>query len=384
MDRDTTTPPKKPQHALELTQRGQVVIALAMLAASAGFQAGEPIARIALALLAAVLLVDLFAKLGRRPRLALIGTDPGGELRVVRGTSRRQKLAFRNVGTRPVADLRLTETTPEVRCDAAWLDEVDVGGQGVVEWTLRGRERALLDWRTFELSSEWPLGLWRLRSSWTERARAVIEPSRDRRQEVLDAFRSQDGGVGRHPMDLTQQDTGPTVGHEFHALREARSGDDVRRLHALRSAALGVPVTREDRAVQGGAPEASVLLDLRLPPGVAPPPRRVKPVAGIRERLDADLGLVAFLCDEADAGRLRLTLTVLDAVDDEPRVRTRLVANPSTSRAVLGELADAWFVRWFSTDAAEVEDDDALYLFPGKGATGRSGVVTPARRAARA
>jgi uncharacterized protein (DUF58 family) len=117
----------------------------------------------------------------------------------------------------------------------------------------RGHQRS----RRFVLETSHPFGLVQTRARIEVPGELIVEPSRLRMPiALLEA--ALEGNSAQFSTDLL-------LGQEYHSLREYRLGEDARRVHALRSAALGTLVRRVER---GHLPSVlALVVDLRRAPG---------------------------------------------------------------------------------------------------------------------
>jgi uncharacterized protein (DUF58 family) len=345
--------PAEPQRRLEppdagpantvritLTPRGKIVGTLLFLTAWAAFVGAEPTARTATALLAAVLIADRVARFGPRPRLAVMAsTHP---LRLRPGTTADEPLVLVDLGGRGLDGLSISDRKMGRGQDPAWIERLPARGQVPFRNAIRARRRGVVRERPFEITSEWPFGLWRTSVIVPCAVPVLVEPSRQL-ADVDALLAGAPTSAGRRATDgRSSRPARDDPAGEFHALRETRGGEDVRRIHALRSAALGVPVTRLHRAPRQ-RPDLDVLLDLRLAPGTS----ATHPA--VVARLERDLGTVATLCDLAAAGAIQLDLTVAHAPAGQ-RIDEFRVDSAAVARTVLAVLSEASFCRWFNAE----------------------------------
>lgn len=238
---------------LELTLRGRVLAWLAALAIGAAWLGADPNARLAAAMLATPLVVDLVAKHRRLHRTEL----RVGARRTIAGVAYTESVTVVNHGRRPLRECRIVEART-MRSEAlALLPTLPPGTPVRVEVQQRSSHRGLLHQRVLQLVSHWPLGMFRTRASIAVAADLVTEPARvalriDTPRAVADTEAA--------PRERTQ-----LPGTEFHSLREHLPDEDARNVHALRSAALATLVRR---VVHGRMPRTvGLVLDLRREPG---------------------------------------------------------------------------------------------------------------------
>jgi uncharacterized protein (DUF58 family) len=304
---------KRKQGAIELTARGRLCLILLHLTAGAAWLTGDDNARLAASVLAAPFLVDLLFKALRAPRLGLTLAPRRTEA----GATFVESFELANQTTvRAAAALRVSEPRTATPAGAAFVATLAPGATILARLASRSRRRGRIEERSFTVDSHWPLGMFRWHATLTVVAELITEPARvPLDPEILAALEA-----GREdPRPDRQID-----GREFFALREYRSGEDARHVHARRSASLGVLVTKVFRLRR--EPECSLVLDLRRQPGT-PPSINNRP-------FERCLGITASLCDELVARNARLRCLVLDGDVREWRVECA-----STAREFLAFLA---------------------------------------------
>ncbi|MGE0143470.1 MAG: DUF58 domain-containing protein [Planctomycetota bacterium] len=308
---------------LRITTRGRLTLILLHLALGAAWLSGDPAVQLAAALLGAPVLIDLLWKLAIRPDLAI-------ELRDRRGIAR---MPFTEAGylvnRSNRAALRALHLR-EPRTGSQNLGGIDVpwiapGERLAVEYSARYPRRGKHAVRVFEGDTDWPFGLFRWEIELKVDAIILAEPTRKH------VAREPAGNRGV-PVPATRMSSPDQ--EEFWALRELRFGDDARRAHAKRSAALGTMVV----AVRRAAPQIDVqlIVDLRIAPDNAPS-------FGGRP-IEHRLGQAAWLVDRwVDAG-LKFSAHLIDSgwrsieIVDRQRARQYLewltVARPTQYRTL--------------------------------------------------
>lgn len=297
---------------LELTQSGRFLVMLASLTLGAAWTTGHPAARLAACLLLAPLLVDWAAKTRDWSGLSF----RVGRRRTRAGAPFVDRLVLRN-GTRHAlwhAHLAESGLVMSGRGQAIYLERLAAGGELEIEAPLRARGRGRAAARTLGLTTQHPLGLIRARLDVATEAVVVAEPARIPLDITIDDDRSA-GGV---PDDAPTA----TAGETFWSLRELEPGEDIGRVHALRSAALRTPVCTIERGAERIA--AVLVLDLRSQPA------RAKQRAGGR----------------AFEWAMSATASLVEALGDRRREVDVVVLEPRP--------------RWFRTGAGEA---DALLEF---------------------
>lgn len=279
------------KRSVTLTARGQLCILLISLTGAAALMTGDDHARLATSVLVAILLTDLIKKKFCAPRLLLRAE----ERRTHAGRVFRDHLLLCNesavFGAR---HLRISEPRTTTVAGDIYVEDLPAGERMRVALTARCRHRSRIRRRVFVLQSTHPFGMLKQRQVLEIDVDLIVEPSRlsqlpaptpraDRENELI-YLSNQPGG------------------NDFHSLREYRTGDDARHVHARRSAALAQLVTR---VVEGSGPRsASVILDLRRLPGEA--------VLQDSRKFEQAMRTVATMIDDARASGCRLHLTVVD------------------------------------------------------------------------
>ncbi len=302
---------------LELTQSGRFMVMLASLTLGAAWTTGHPAARLAACLLLAPLLVDWAAKTRDWSGMT-IGV---GRRRTRAGAPFLDRLRLRNGTRRALWHTHLTESglVMSGRGQAVFLERLAAGAELEVEAPLRARGRGRAAARTFGLTTQHPLGLVRLHVSLATEAVVVAEPARI----PLDVRLDDDRAEGIVPHDAPTFADGDT----FWALRELEPGEDIARVHALRSAALRTPVCTVERGAERVA--AVIVLDLRVQP--ARPRQR-----GGGRAFEWAMSATATLVDT-----LRERHREVDVVVLEPAPRWFRHAGTATNPALLEFLAAA-------------------------------------------
>lgn len=247
----------KPTTSLDLTPPGRALVILASLALGAAWTTGSEPARIAACLLLAPLMIDWAAKIRLLDGVSL----RVGRRRTRAGAALVDRLTLCNRG-RAVWNLQLGAhgLLASLRAHPALVEHLPAGAEVEVDLPLRARVRGRATTRAFSLTTQHPLGLVRLAGRLQVQASVIVEPARI----ALRLPQPTSGDDGEHSAEATRR----SDGEAFFALRELRDGDDWARVHALRSATLGMPVRVLRRGAVARA--ARVLLDLRSPPGRAP------------------------------------------------------------------------------------------------------------------
>ncbi len=261
---------------LQFTPRGQLAVMLLHLAIGAAWLSGDASVRLAASLLAAPVLIDLGWKLWTRPRLELTV----GARRGIARAAFRETVELRNRSPRAaLRELRLREPRTQV-ADAGGAHVPWLPAQDSLRLRIAARHprRGLAMEREFVGETDWPLALFRWSLQCSVPATMLSEPARIAIDPKL--LRAADDD-----RDIRPSSHGET--QEFFSLREYRDGEDARRIHARRSAALGELVLTVWRG--SDARERCLVVDLRRSPGV-PDPRTSK-------RLDRQLGRAAWLVD---------------------------------------------------------------------------------------
>ncbi len=238
---------------LELTLRGRVIAWLAALAAGASWLGGDANARLAAAMLAAPLVVDLALKQRHLHRTG-IRIAPR---RTAAGAPFTESLTLVHHGRRPLRECLLLEPRTMRTEPPALLPSLRPLRPVRVEVRQRSVQRSHVLERVFVLVSQWPLGLFRTRSVVSVAADLVTEPARVSLQAELVRAVADTEAAPRERSQLP--------GPEYHSLREHLAEEDARAVHALRSASIGTLVRR---VTVGRTPRTvGIVLDLRRPPG---------------------------------------------------------------------------------------------------------------------
>ena len=242
----------EPASTLELTPRGRVVAWLAALAAGAAWLGDDPNARLAAALLAGPLLLDLLLRQRRLQDTEL----RLGARRCTAGVPFVETVTLVHHGRRPLREVLLTEPRTMRNEPPALLPAVPPGQPVQIDLRQRSLRRSHQLERAFTLVSMWPLGLLRTRAVVRVRCDLVTEPARvPLHPEVVRSIAHDERSASDRSM---------LPGPEFHSLREHLPDEDARAVHALRSASLGTLVRR---VTQGRVPQlVGIVLDLRRPP----------------------------------------------------------------------------------------------------------------------
>ncbi len=317
------------RRSLELTPRGRIALILLHLTAGAALLTGDDNARLAAAMIASPLLIDLLVKLVRVPRLHF----EVPERRTHARASFLESVQIANAGHATLRDLTLRE--PKLTVHTAGPGHVPhlPAGRGLAcRMVLRSKSRGIAMQRSLRVETGWPLGFLRWTIQLTIPRRIVTEPARA--ELPADLARA-----------LAEATTRPDAGRlgeeqEFHSLREYRYGEDARSVHARRSASLGTLVRRVLRGLP--EPDVSLVLDLRRPPGM---PNNY----GARD-LDLHLGRAARLLDVTLARGATLHCAIIDDT-----LWTASLDTPRTARAALDRLAVARTVEHRPLTDAEIE-----------------------------
>lgn len=276
-----------------LTVRGRVIGLLASLAALAAALTGDAHARLAGALLGGVLVVDLVLKL-LPTRLAL---RPGVR-QVEAGQPFVETIAIENRGPAALVDLRITEPRTTTAIGGALLRALAPGAPVTIVVPSRARSRGAFPTRALVCELLWPFALVRKRVAVDVDVALVVEPTRldlpNRLRESIDARAIDHDAVER------------SGSAEFWMLRELTPGEDMRHVHALRSASTGTLVRRIERGTESH--HAWLVLDLRRAQG--------RTNHGSR-RFEWSLSAAATLTDELEQRGIHLTCLLLGR---EPRV----------------------------------------------------------------
>ena len=274
----------------QLTIRGRIVLVLASLALGGAWMTDDEHARLAAALLLAPLIVDGIWKSVRMPPVAVTATTR----RCVAGATFVERLVVESLSTRRTLHAcEVREPRTAIRGAPATIELLPPRGRVTVEFPCRARGRGRWRQRLFVLDRTYPLGLVRQRTIVTVDSDFIVEPARvTLGADVLHS-------VAERPTP-TQRSRRPGD-DEFHALREYMAGEDARRVHALRSVAVGTLVRRVDFADEGG--RVHVVLDLRRPYGM--------PAMRGNRHLEWGVSATATLLDEFAANARRCILWIV-------------------------------------------------------------------------
>jgi uncharacterized protein (DUF58 family) len=317
---------------LEVTPRGRLALLLLHLAAGAAWLSGDDNARLAAAMIAAPILVDLGAKLLGRPRLRI----QLGPRRTIARTAFLETVTVHNEGP-GARELLLREPRTQVLdAGGAHLPWLEPGGARTLRIAARSPRRGRAASRQFSASTAWPLGMFRWTIDLSLGAELLTEPTRaPLPAEILRALAA---------TEQAERPGSRSAATEFWALREYRDGEDARLVHARRSAAVGDLV----RKVHRGADDrnCTLVVDLRRPPGMPP-------TFGRRE-LELHLSRAAALVDALrDRGIGFRALVIGEATAGFT------VAAGGDGRALLAELAVARTVAFRALDEDELAGIDA-------------------------
>jgi len=244
---------QNPGTSIELTLRGRVLAWLAALAGGAAWLGGDAHARLAAAMLATPLVVDLVAK---QRRLHETGLSVAARRTAV-GAAFLESVVVTHRGRVPLRECTLLEPRTMRSESPALLPTLRANVRTRVEIRQRSLQRSHVRERVFLLVSHWPLGMFRARAAVGVHADLVTVPARVALQ--LDLVRA------IADTEFAARDRSQLPGPEFHSLREHLAEEDARAVHALRSASLGTLVRR---ITSGRKPRSvGIVLDLRRPPG---------------------------------------------------------------------------------------------------------------------
>ncbi|MCC6672352.1 MAG: hypothetical protein IT458_14915 [Planctomycetes bacterium] len=308
-----------------LTPRGRVLALLVALALLGYRLTDNEHTRLVTALLAAPLALDLLAGfLPQRLRLSLPARQvPAGEPFL-------EHYTLANEGrVAPLLDLRVHEPRTLTHAGPEHVECVAAGQVARFALPARGKRRGSSRHREVVLEQVMPFGFSRRITRMLVPVPLVLEPAR-----VAPAA-SADPACAAHEEPGSPAPQGS--GAEFHALREHGEDQDLRGVHALRSAALGRPVRRIDEAE--ATPTLRLVLDLRLPASA--------PAAFATQRVEERLGQAAWHVDRARA--TGTALLVLVAASEVTRHELR---DPAASAEFLAVLAACEAVPWRELDLA--------------------------------
>ena len=298
--------------SIELTARGRILAALASVTLLGAWLSGDLTVRIAAALLAAPILVDLAGtcRVLKSLRLHVLPR------RTVVGAPFHEEVRLSNPANQAVRELLVYE--PRTRGIPTLLDHLRPNQYTSVRLACRSPARSHLLERVFELQTTWPLGIFAARATAIVSADLVTEPAR----------------VSLNPRLLHETDECDPAPHlrsnlpgdEYYSLREHQPTEDARGVHAMRSASMGTLVRT---ITHGRLPrKIGIVLDLRRPPK-----RRLK--IGVR-RLEWSLGACATLLDTFQSTETVVHLWMLGSATAKT-----LVLDTKTHRDVLTILAEA-------------------------------------------
>ena len=311
----------------ELTPRGRMVAILAALAVCGAWVTGDPHAALAASLLLSPILVDRIWRGWGLPNLRI----QVRERRTCSGALFMEEIRLANPSRRWARDLRVCEQKLSAGHDGVFVEALPPGHALTLRLPSRVRRRCVLRKRVFNCESSYPLGMLAHRIEIYCATYLVSEPSRT--ELPAHALQSLDSG------DVEAAIANRGVG-EFWALREYRAGEDYRRVHALRSATAGTPVSVITRGTEPQEP--CVVLDLRRPRGH--PANRTDP------RFEWSLSTAATITDELLQTARGFTLFLLSTSP-----KTFDVANADEAEALLAELAEARPCPHRSIDPAMLE-----------------------------
>lgn len=277
---------------MRVTLRGYLFAGLATLAFAASLPSAGITLRLAAATLVALLVVDLLF-LDRRLKRVTIRVAPGA---CVAGRRFVERLVLSRTGTESSPfGLRVTEPASRTRSSAAAIRSLAAGERVTAELECRFRERGILTQRDFVIESPSLLGAFVMSARQTCTTDFTIEPAR---LSVDDALaRTLDEHIEYVVSQAFERSD------EFWSLRELRVGEDMRRTHALRSAAAGRLLVREHRGVENESIE--LVLDLRA---------RDETMTQ-HARFELALRFAATFADRADDPRLRLSASLVGGTE---------------------------------------------------------------------
>lgn len=202
------------------------------------------------ACLASVLLVDLLFL----PRGIDAITLRVGPRRCVAGRRFVEELLVESPpGATRLFGLQIREDASRRRDSAATVLVLDPGARVLAELDARFRERGIKASREFVLSCRSPFSCFVARSVRRLETSLCVEPAR----LVVDSMM-----ISSLAKQSDERPTNsPLAGDEFWSLRELQDGEDLRRVHALRSMSVGALLVRETRGVLQTRVE--IVLDLR-------------------------------------------------------------------------------------------------------------------------
>lgn len=234
---------------IELTPRGQVVAILAVGATLAAWLSGAADVRMAAALLAAPMLVEI-ALCQRRLRRVELRIKPRMTTTGARFLERIELAADSTLRDVLVFEPRTMRTEPPL-----FVPQLAGSAPAAFSLMQRSTVRSHALQRVFVLTSTWPLGLLRVRRALAVDADLITAPAPVRLGTDLTLAMCESPHT---------QPSSRGSGDEFHSLRDHTPGEDAHLVHALRSAASGMLVRR---VLRSSTPrEAGIVLDLRQPP----------------------------------------------------------------------------------------------------------------------
>lgn len=241
-----------PHSSTALTGRGKIILWLASISASVAWISGDENARLATAILAAPIFVDFVAK-QRRLHLTSVSIAPR---RTVAGSFFIEHVQIEHRGNRPLRNCCLYEPLLMHNEPAVLLPTLKPFETHCIALREHSLNRSYSIQRVIVLESQWPLGIFATSSVVTTECELVTEPIRAALNVDF-----QNRSAATQTTSVDREKTGP----EFYELREHLTGNDIRSVHALRSAALGTLVGRVSR--EPTAQTTGVILDLRQQPG---------------------------------------------------------------------------------------------------------------------
>ena len=271
----------------QLTVRGRVIGLLASLAALAAALTGDAHARFAGALLGGALLVDLVLKLAPT-RIWLM---PGSR-QVEAGPAFVETIEIENRGPWTLLDFRLAEPRTMTAAGGALIRMLAPHTRLTLSLPSRARTRGRFATRILACELLWPFALVRKKVNIAVETQLVVEPAR---LDLPDHLRDSIDARIHDPEAVERVGTS-----DFWMLRELAEGEDIRHVHALRSAATGTLVRRIERGTQSR--HAWIVLDLRRARG--------RMNHGSR-RFEWSLSAAATLADDLEQRGVHFTCLVL-------------------------------------------------------------------------
>ncbi|MFK7740852.1 MAG: DUF58 domain-containing protein [Planctomycetota bacterium] len=328
---------------IELTARGKIVAWLAGLAAGAAWIGGDPIARLAAALLTAPLLLDFLAK-QRRLHHASVRVAPR---RTISGALFSETLQIEHHGRRRLRHCLLYEPRTMRGQPAVLLPTIAPLESAQITVRQRSTIRSHVLERVFSLQSSWPLGMIETKSVIIAETDLVTLPAPVALGGDILAAADED--------EAALANRSPLPGPEFHALREHLADEDVRGVHALRSASVGTLVRRVTRGRQPRT--VGIVLDLRRAPGT---PQGT----GLR-RFEWSLGACATLVESLHARGAEIEVHILDTTPERVFVR-----EAAQVKALLTTLSEASLSSFHEFEPEVLQDLEKLahcYWIPAGG-----------------